>query len=188
MEDKKVYAGTRKEWRNWLRKNHKKEKKVWLIKHKKHTGKATLNNKETMEEAICFGWIDTTVKRLDDEKYMQAFVKRNEKSRWSNNTLKYAENMIKKGKMSKFGMEMYELGKKKPTLDHGLSKNPRIPVDLKKELSKNKKAEINFKNFSPSYRRHFICWIERAKRKETRLKRIKEVFKISKENNKRFGM
>jgi len=83
-----VYAGTRKEWRQWLRLNHKKETRVNLVKFKKHTGKPSLNNKESMEEAICFGWIDTTIKRIDDERYQQSFAKRTDKSRWSNNTLR----------------------------------------------------------------------------------------------------
>ena len=68
------YAGTREEWREWLRKNHKKERRVYLISYKKHTGKSSVSHREALEEAICFGWIDTTVKRLDDEKYKRTFV------------------------------------------------------------------------------------------------------------------
>ena len=91
-----IYTGTIKEWRDWLRKNHKKESKVEIIIYKKHTDKPTLSHLEQMKEAICFGWIDTTLKRLDDKRYKRTFVKRNSKSRWSNNTLRYAEEQIKK--------------------------------------------------------------------------------------------
>src|SRR3989344_123253 len=142
-----IYAGTRKEWRDWLKKNHLAENKVFLIKYKKHTGRPSLNNKEAMEEAICFGWIDTTVKRLDDERYQQCFARRNSKSRWSNNTLSYARDMIQKGKMSAFGLTMYEQGKQKPTIDHNLPKNPDIPDDLKKALGKKL---ADFEKRSPS--------------------------------------
>jgi len=183
-EIKEFYAGTRRVWREWLRKNHNKEKKVYLIKYKKHTGKPSLTNKEAMDEAICFGWIDTTVKKLDDEKYRQCFVRRNKNSRWSNNTLRYAREMIKKRKMSKFGMKMYLEGLKKPVIDHGLPRDPEMPEDLKKELKKNRKALENFEKFAPSYRRYYIYWIEKAKRAETRKRRIKTVVEKSEENKK----
>ena len=91
---KTIYAKNRKQWGAWLRKNHKKENKVNLIKYKKHTGKPSLTPKEAMEEAICFGWIDTTVNRLDEERYMQRFSKRSKNSRWSKNTLSYAKKLI----------------------------------------------------------------------------------------------
>lgn len=89
-------AKNREDWRNWLKKNHLEETKVILIKYKKHTGKSSITNREAMEEAICFGWIDTTVKRIDDEKYSQTFVKRNKNSKWSINTLSYGKELLKK--------------------------------------------------------------------------------------------
>jgi len=181
-----VYAKSRKYWRDWLRKNHSKERIVHLIKYKRHTGKPTLNNREAMEEAICFGWIDTTIKRIDEEKYRQCFVRRNKNSRWSNNTLRIAGEMIKKRKMAKAGLHFYEEGKKKPTIDHGLPKNPDIPEDLQKALDENKKAKQNFAAFAPSYRRLFIYWVMKAKRPETKKNRIKRVVDAAKENKKNF--
>ena len=170
-----IYAGTIKEWRGWLRKNHKKETKVDLIIYKKHTGKPTLSHLEQMKEAICFGWIDTTLKRLDDEKYRRTFMKRTSKSRWSNNTIRYAEEQIKKGRMSKFGMEMYLLGKSKPTIDHNLPKNPEAPEDLKKALGKH---------ITTSTKRLFIYQVIKSKRPETRQKWIQWVVDKVKENKK----
>jgi len=178
----KIYAGTRKEWRNWLRKN-KKEKRVFLIKYKKHTGKPSLNNREAMEEAICFGWIDTTIKRLDEERYQQCFVKRTKNSRWSNNTQRYAREMIAKRKMTKEGLYWYQEGLKKPTIDLDLPKNPETPQELLQELKKVK-AVKNFEKFPPSSRRYYIHWILIAKRPETKEKRIKEVVKRTIENKK----
>ena len=185
MDEKKfVYAKNRKEWREWFKKNHRKESKVYLILYKKHTKKPTLNKREAMDGAICFGWIDTTIKRVDDERYTQCFVKRNKNSRWSNNTLSYAKRLIKEKRMTQAGLKMYKEGLKKQTIDHNLPKNPKTPDDLKKELEKNKESKKNFNNFAPSYKRFYIYWIERAKRKETRNKRIKEVVKRARENQK----
>lgn len=179
-----VYAKDPKEWRAWLRKNHKTEKKVYLIKYKKHTGKPSVTSREAMEEAICFGWIDTTIKRLDDERYMQTFVPRTKNSRWSKNTLSYAKRLMGEKKMTKDGLKAYEEGRKKPVISMGLPKNPKTPDDLKKELEKSKKAKENFNNFAPSYRRFYIYQIVRAKRPETRQKRIREVVRRSRENKK----
>jgi uncharacterized protein YdeI (YjbR/CyaY-like superfamily) len=173
---------TKKEWRTWLRKNHKKESKVFLISYKKHTGVPSISHKEAMEEAICFGWIDTTLKRLDDERYQRCFVKRTEKGRWSKNTLSYAEKMIKHRKMTKLGMVMYQAGLRNTIISHDLPKNPEIPQDLLSALTG--KAKENFANFAPSYRKFYIYWIERAKRPETRMKRIKEVARRAKKNKK----
>jgi len=181
---KKVYAKTWKEWRAWLAKNHEKENRVWLIKYKKATGKPSLNNREAMDEAICFGWIDTTVKRLDEKRYIQCFAKRNKNSRWSNATLSYAKRLIKERKMTSAGLSAYEQGLKKPVLDHNLPRNPETPLDLKKAFEKNKKAKQNFEVLAPSYKRMYIYWIETAKREETRKKRIKEAVRKLKENKK----
>ena len=86
MDPPLIEAGTHKAWRAWLQKHHLKEKKVGLICHKKHTGKLFLTHREAMEDAICFGWIDTTIKRLDEDRYIRYFARRTDKSRWSENT------------------------------------------------------------------------------------------------------
>jgi uncharacterized protein YdeI (YjbR/CyaY-like superfamily) len=177
-------AKNRKEWRLWLRKNHNKENKVSLIVNKKHTLKPSMSHREAMEEAICFGWIDTTIKRLDEDKFIRNFSKRTNKSRWSNNTLRYAKELIKKNKMTKSGLKAYKDGLKIPPHDHSIPKNPPIPLDLKQALEKNKKAKQNFYNFAPSYKRMYIIWVHTAKRQETRIKRIKEVIERAKRNQK----
>jgi len=97
-----------------------------------------------MHEAICFGWIDTTVKRLDDGKYTIRFAKRTDKSKWSDNTLKYGKQLLKEGKMSPLGIQRYKEGLDKPTHDHGIPKDPPIPNDLKKELERLKLEERLF--------------------------------------------
>ena len=173
MSQKKptFYARNKEEQREWLRKNHKKENKIFLIKYKKHTRKPSLSSKEALEEAICFGWIDKIIKRIDDEKYMQCFVKRKKTTNWSINTLGYAKKLIKEGKMTLAGLKAYKRGLKKPIVSNNLPRTPETPGDLVKALEKNKKARENFNNFASSYKIVYINWIENAKRKETRSKR-----------------
>ncbi|MBS3144789.1 YdeI/OmpD-associated family protein [Candidatus Woesearchaeota archaeon] len=169
---KSICPSSRKDWRAWLRKNHKKEKLIWLIHHKRHTGKHFLSHRETLEEAICFGWIDTIVKSIDNDTFARCFIRRTEKSRWSDNTLSYARKMIQEKKIVTEGLKRYKEGLKKPSLDLGIPKNPEPQQDLLKALQQNGKALEYFTHLAPSYKRYYIRWIERAKRPETRKKRI----------------
>jgi uncharacterized protein YdeI (YjbR/CyaY-like superfamily) len=184
MEVKEVTVFSRNEFRKWLEKNHDKEKKVAVILYKKHTGKNSPSHRELMEEAICFGWIDTTVKKLDEDRYMRYFTKRNKNSKWSDNTLSYGRNLIKCKMMTPSGLKFYKEGLKKPTHDHGIPKNPDMPIELKKELEKNKKIMRNFMKFSPSVKRTSYRWILRGKMLETRKKRVKQVVELTRKNKK----
>ncbi len=172
--DKKIHPKSPAEWRKWLEKNHDKETKVYLVKYKRHTNKPTISHQESMDEAICFGWIDTTIKSLSVDKYMRCFVRRNKNSRWSNATLSYAKRLIKEGKMAPAGLKMYKEGLLKPVIDHGLPKNPNTPADLKKALEKSGSLAF-FNSLAPSYKRIYIYSVERVKRAETRTRRIKQV-------------
>lgn len=181
-----VYFPTRDAWRNWLRKNHLSKRKIAVIVYKKHTGKPSPNHKELMEEAICFGWIDTTINRLDSEKYLRYFVRRNDKSKWSKNTLSYAEDLIKKGKMSAEGIKKYKEGLSRKTHDDGIQDNPRTPNFLLVEIKKDKKAKENFKKIPPSYKRMLLRWLLRAKLEETKKRRVKIIVKSLKKKEKLF--
>jgi uncharacterized protein YdeI (YjbR/CyaY-like superfamily) len=185
-EVKKIYFKDRNSWRNWLKDNHIKENKIAVIRYKKHTNTPSPTHQELMHEAICFGWIDTTVKRLDKNRYLINFSKRSKNSRWSDNTLSYAREMIKQGKMSEEGLNYYHQGLKRPSLDSDVSKNPTMPQDLKEALSKNKKAKTNFDNFAQSYKRVYLRWLERAKTKPTREKRINNIFNRALNNKAKF--
>ncbi len=174
-ETKNVFhAKSKKAWREWLEKHHCDEQNVMLVRYKKHTDKPSISHKDAMDEAICFGWIDTIVKRIDDEKSAIFFSKRNSRSKWSINTLSYAKKLIKKGRMTEAGMKAYKEGLKRPLTGHNLAANPDVPPDLEKILKKNAGAAEYFYNLAPSHRKVYIYWIEKAVRKETRIKRIKE--------------
>ncbi len=183
---KTITAFDRNDFRKWLKKNHDKEKKVAVILHKRHTGKPAPTHRELLEEAICFGWIDTILKRIDEHTYVRNFVKRNENGNWSENTLSYAKQLIKEGKMTKNGLKFYKLGLQKPTHDYGIPKNPDMPEELKKAISKNKTAKDNFDKFPPSSKRMFYRWILYAKLPATRKKRVDTVVKLAKANKKFF--
>ena len=180
---KTVYAKTKEEWRAWLQKNHEKESKIGLIRYKKHTKKPSPTHMDAMKEAISFGWIDTTIKRLDDEKYIINFAKRNKNSKWSNNTLSYAKELVKQGKMSPAGLEAYQQGLSKPTHDFGIPANPQIPDDLMNIL-KQTKTNDNFHLFPSSYKRALLRWLLRAKLSETRKKRMSKIVNLAKNNDK----
>ncbi|MFC1697204.1 YdeI family protein [Nanoarchaeota archaeon] len=181
---KTIEVFTRKEFRKWLEKNHEKESKVAVIINKKHTSKQSPTHREMIEEAICFGWIDTVIKRLDEDKYVRQFTKRNKNSKWSNNTIRYAKELIKQKKMMPQGMKYYKEGLAKPTHDFGIPRKPSMPDELKKVLDKNKKAKSNFENYPPSTKIMFYRWILRGKREETRAKRIKILIEKAKVGNK----
>lgn len=110
---KYVYAKSIKEWREWLKKKYESDERVYLVKYKKHTGKPSLTSKEALIEAIRFGWVDTTINSIDEDKYAQCFMKRKKTSNWSKNTLGYARELIKQGVMTSSGLEAYNRGKKR---------------------------------------------------------------------------
>lgn len=175
---------TTKELRTWLRKNHKKEHKVAVVVHKRHTGKPAPTHREVIEEALCWGWIDTTIKRLDHHTFVRHLSKRNAHSKWSDNTLSYAKRLIAEGRMTPQGLHFYKLGLAKPTHDHGIPKNPDMPAELTAALSKNKKAQKNFSALAPSTKRMLYRWILRGKLPETRKKRIESIVAGAKKGNR----
>jgi len=146
-----------------------------VVVHKKHTGKPFPTHRELIEEAICYGWIDTIIKRLDEDTFLRHFSRRNEKSKWSDNTISYAKKLIKEGRMSPEGMRFYKLGKAKPIHDHGIPKNPDMPIELEKALAKSAKAKQAFESHPPSQKRMLYRWILRGKQPATREKRVKQI-------------
>lgn len=180
---KRIEAGTHDAWRKWLAENHLKETSVELLVHKKHTGKPSLSHQEAMHDAICFGWIDTTLKRLDEDTFVRRFARRTDKSKWSDNTLRYAKQLLAEGKMAPEGIKRYKEGLTRPTHDHGIPKDPGIPLVLKQALE-GEGLFNKFKSFSPSVRRTYLRWLLRAKQEETKKKRIRQIVVHTRENKK----
>jgi uncharacterized protein YdeI (YjbR/CyaY-like superfamily) len=177
-ELKTYFAKDRKAWRKWLEKNHATSPGIWLIYYKKTSSKKRLEYSDAVEEALCFGWIDSTARPMDEEKYMQRFTPRKPKSGWSNLNKQRIERMIEQSLMTAAGLEKIDSAKKNGSWE-SLDKiyvpveQLQIPSDLAKEFSRNKKAKNNFENFAVFTRRQFLYWINAAKRDDTRKERIK---------------
>ncbi len=181
-----LYVKNRKEWRDWLQNNFGSKKEIWLIYYKKHTGKPRIPYADAVEEAICFGWIDSTVKRVDEEVYVQKFTPRKSRSLWSVLNKERAEEMIQTGLMTAAGLEKIEEAKKNGRWEEAYTskKNIEAPKDLITALLADKEANRNFNNFAGSYQNMFINWINDAKKEETRQRRIKEVVNRASKNQK----
>ncbi len=185
-EYKTLYVKNRNEWRSWLEKNHNSENEIWLIYYKKNSGKPRIPYDDAVEEALCYGWIDSLVKSIDDEKYMQKYTPRKKNSVWSELNVKRCEKMIIDGHMTAAGLKLIEAAKESGNWQKAYEpkKSFEMPDSLKIALKKDKTALKNFNEFAPSYKNNYIHWILSAKREETKVKRIQEVVKRSALNHK----
>lgn len=182
---KTFYAKSRNDWRKWFEKNHAKEESVWLILFHKESQIPSVYYDAAVEEALCFGWIDSKPNKRDTESYYLFFAKRKPKSNWSKANRERAENMIGKGLMTPAGQSMITLAKKTGSWNVLEEvQNSVIPPDLQKLFNKNKTAFVNFQAFPPSSKRIILEWILNAKRPETRQKRIKETVELASKNVK----
>lgn len=182
---KTYYAKSQRAWRQWLEKNHDKEKSVWLIIYKKTSGIPTVYYPEAVDEALCFGWIDSKINKRDDESYYQYFAKRNSKSNWSKVNKEKVERLIAQGAMSPAGLESIDIAKangKWQALDQ--VEEITIPDDLQALFNKDKTAHKNWQAFPRSAKRGILEWILNAKRPETRQKRIEETVSLAAKNIK----
>ena len=170
-----------KEWRIWLERNHSSENEVWVIIQKKKSERNGLKYQEAVEEAICFGWIDSKMQSIDNNSFRQRFSPRKKNSIWSKKNKETAEKMIQERKMKKSGFETINIAKQNGKWDAAYSSKDVliIPKDLEKALKQNKLAWKNFNKFSNSKRLQFIYWVNSAKKDETRQKRIINVVKKS---------
>jgi uncharacterized protein YdeI (YjbR/CyaY-like superfamily) len=171
------------EWRNWLAKNHAKEESLFLIIYRKESGVPSVYYSEAVDEAICFGWIDSKINKRDAESYYQYFAKRNPKSNWSKVNKAKVERLLSENKMAPAGLAMIELAKKIGTWT-ALDKveELELPAELEAALNKNKKAKDYFDAFPRSVKRGILEWIMNAKREETKLKRINETVELAAKN------
>jgi uncharacterized protein YdeI (YjbR/CyaY-like superfamily) len=184
-----IHFKDRKDWRSWLETNSRSSDGLWIKVYKKHTGTECIPYAEAVEEALCYGWIDGKIKRINDEYYIQWYTPRRPGSRWSKYNIDRVKKLIKEGRMTHDGMTAYEEVLKKPHLiyDNRVTGETQIPEDLMSELKRNKTAFDNFMKFPPSSRRMYIEWMKFAKRVITRQDRIKKIILFS-EQNKRPGM
>jgi len=179
------YFKTDSEWRDWLEENYDLSTGIYLIFYKVDHENESMRWEEAVKVALCYGWIDSTVKSLGDGKRRQYFCQRNEKSVWSALNKKYIKELTKAELMHESGLEKVKIGKQNgswtalDTVEKGI-----IPKELQLAFDKNPIAYENFNNFAPSYRKGYLYWLNQAKRDATREKRITEIIKFCANNIK----
>lgn len=180
MDHHQIFLPTSEDWRAWLEANHQAEKGIWLIYYKKHTGKPRVPYNEAVEEALCFGWIDSTVKRIDDERYMQQFTPRKPKSNWSHSNKKRVEKLIQEGKMTNAGMRLVEIAKQNGKWDEQTEAQKifTFSEELLSLLQSNLKAFAQYLSLPPSHQKQYTQWVMSAKKPETQERRMKEMIRI----------
>ena len=177
---------TRREWRAWLEKNSPNAGEVWVVYYKKDSGKPSITYRESLEEALCFGWIDGIRKSIDSERYTNRFTPRRAGSKWSVFNIKLASRLIDEGKMTEAGLRAFNLRveQDKQILDIRKAKEVRLPLELEKEIKLNEKAWRSFLDMAPSYQKQYAMFLLSAKRPETREKRLKEAISLLEMNKK----
>ncbi|WP_114748553.1 YdeI/OmpD-associated family protein [Pleomorphovibrio marinus] len=184
-EVKEIYLQNPEEWRTWLENNHDKESGINLIMYTVGHEMPSMRWEEAVKVALCFGWIDSTAKSLGNGKRRQYFTPRKPKSVWSAINKAYVETLIAEGLMHESGLRSIEIAKENGSwnsLDH--VENGIIPEDLEAAFNMHPDAFHNYQNFSPSYRKNYLYWLNQAKREETRKERISEIIDYCKRNIK----
>ena len=181
-----IFFESAAEFRCWLEENHKTASEVLVGYYKVKSGKKSMNWSESVDQAICFGWIDGKLKSLDKDRFILRYSPRKPNSVWSKINKDKAEQLIDQGRMTASGLAKIEEAKKNGTWDAAYTNKIRdeIPSDLKKALMENTKAWNNFESFANSYRNTYIGWIIGAKTDDTRKRRISEVVERSILNKK----
>ena len=180
---------SRAQWRAWLQENHACQSEVWLVFFKQHTGRASISYRDSLEEALCFGWIDGLKRRIDDARYACRFTPRKAKSKWSPLNIRLAKNLIEQGKMTAAGMAAYE--RRQPYDEQLLEKREQaevgLPPEAERALRKNTVAWRNYQRLAPGYRKQYALWLASARRAETRERRLREALALL-ENSEKLGM
>jgi uncharacterized protein YdeI (YjbR/CyaY-like superfamily) len=175
-----VTPGSRQEWRDWLEQHHTASPGIWLVYYKKHTGQPTISYDDAVEEALCFGWVDSKPNTLDEDRYKMLFSPRNVKSPWSKLNKTRVARLIEQGLMGPAGLEKIEAAKADGSWSvYDEIEELTMPDDLNAALDQNQAARQNFDGFSPSSKKNILWWIASAKRPETRTKRIEETVRLA---------
>jgi uncharacterized protein YdeI (YjbR/CyaY-like superfamily) len=172
---KTLYVASRAEWRALLAKHHQSESEVWLIYYKKQSGRPRISYDDAVEEALCFGWVDSIVKTIDVDKFAQKFTPRRDWSKWSELNKRRLRKLIREGRMTEAGRAKLHpamLGDKPTTKKN--QGDADIPPFVKQGLTADAKAWANFQNLAPSRRGDYVRWIMEPKKDETRQRRLRD--------------
>jgi uncharacterized protein YdeI (YjbR/CyaY-like superfamily) len=177
-ETKLLYVTNRREWRDWLKSHYKSEKEVWLVYYKKHTGKPRILYNDAVEEALCFGWIDSIVRTIDEDSFAQRFSVRNPTTPYSQANKERLREMVKQGKV---------VDEVLATLGNLADEQFEIAPDILKAIKANRKAWKNFQTFSQPYIRIRVAFIDGARNRPQEFTKRLGYFISMTEKNKQFG-
>jgi uncharacterized protein YdeI (YjbR/CyaY-like superfamily) len=178
-----MYFPDVEQWHNWLEQHHASEKEAWVIFYKVETNQPSIAYEAAVEEALCFGWIDSIIQKLDEQRYARKFTPRTNTAKWSVPNRRRVAKLLREGRMTPAGMAKIEdpsefredlVEEKRAALE--------IPSELERALQANPTARENFSNMAPSYRRNYIYWITSAKRPETVERRVREALEKLEQN------
>lgn len=176
-----VYCPDPQSWREWLAANHNSIREIWLLFPKKHVNKPCVSYDDALDEALCHGWIDSLIKRIDADWYARKFTPRTNNQKWSELNKRRMTRLMKEHRMLPVGLRKFQIQKEAASeeVEAGKPKFPAaVPLFISRELKKNAEAWENFNRLAPSHRRNYLAWIMFAKRDETRQKRLKEAIKL----------
>jgi uncharacterized protein YdeI (YjbR/CyaY-like superfamily) len=188
---KTLYVKNRRQWRRWLEKNYANEPEIWLIYYKKHSGKPRIPYNDAVEEALCFGWIDSNLKPVDGESYAQRFTPRRKNSKLSEMNKERVRRLIKAKLMNAAGLEKikHELHPHSLKLNKVPKVKKYVPAkDILNELKKDPIVWKNFRKFPQSYKRIRVAWIDGSRRRHDVFKTRLNYFIRMTAKNKKFGM
>jgi uncharacterized protein YdeI (YjbR/CyaY-like superfamily) len=163
-------------WRRWLAKHHATASEIWLVFHKAHTGMASIPYEEAVDEALCFGWVDSLIKRLDADRYARKFTPRKADSAWSPSNRRRYATLKAAGRLASAGVTRAPT--RRIATPGPLPDVSKVPADVAKALEAAPKAWTAFQSLAPSHRRRYLLWIVMAKRDETRQRRLREAVRL----------
>jgi len=164
------------QWRDWLRKHHASESEVWLVFYKRHTGTVSIDYKDALDEALCFGWIDSLIRRLDDDRYARKFTPRRPESRWSAVNRKRYAQLRAAGRLRPPGIARAPT--RRSAEPRRMKLPSKLPGSMQKALRENPAAGRTWRALPPGQRRLYCAWIESAKREETKQRRLEEATRL----------
>lgn len=176
-----LHVTNRDDWRAWLAGHHAAETEVWLVFAKQHTGKPRVSYDEAVEEALCYGWIDSIVRKMDDDHYAQKFTPRKDRTRWSASNLERVRRLMAAGKMTEAGIAVLHPD---PDYQPPERSGPEAPPYLEDALKRSPAAWENFQRLAPSHRKEYVRWITEAKKEETRQQRLQKAIRRLEANEK----
>ncbi len=182
-DHQRIYFSDRGAWREWLENNHALGPGIWVVFYKKGAGKQTMKYEESVEEAICFGWVDSRKRRLDDRRYALMFTPRNPRSPWSRTNKERVRRLVASGMMAEAGMACIEEARRNGAwAAYDPIEDLVVPEDLAVALAGRRSARENFEGLTVSARKSVLWWIATARRSDTRARRIAKTAEAASQN------